>query len=294
MPYQAFTEYLYATATPDKLVRVKQEELEKLSGYAAQMPLISLLGTGYSIGDISDSNVTFTLSQKQAHAKKTKAGMGEAQPAEYRKITLNWSSPYSITIAFTAFDLKMGLPTSAPKKLREAVAQEIDEEDTAGWELMETKALTQTANVITKDLAASTPDEAYDSIVQAGTKLYKKMKKLKDALSFQVSREDIIIFAKPEILDNIAKKGLTGDRTRETLQEGRFTITKLGGYKVVENLYLDKVDVIVATDITAPYANKQIAANITPLDPTNDIAMYHEYSNIFGIVQEDMIAFKSK
>ena len=294
MSYQAYTEYLYATASPDKGVRVKQEELEKLSGYVAQMPLISLLGTGYSIGDISDSNVTFVLSQKQPHSPKAKAGAGEAQPAEYRKITLNWNKPMSLTIAFTAFDLKMGLPVSAPKKLREAQAQEIDEEDTNGWETIESKVLAQPANVTTKDLEAATADEAYDAIVKSGTKLYKKMKKLKDTISYQFTREDIIIFAKPEILDNIAKKGLTGDRTRETLQEGRFTIAKLGGYKVYENLYLDKADVIVATDITAPYANKQLAANITTLDPSNDIAMYHEYSNIFGIVQEEMLAFKAK
>lgn len=281
MEFSEYTKSLFTNKTGEE-IKLTDAERSVLCSYLVDKSIIGLLGTKLSVASTSKANVVFLKNQDQTWKDKEAPGPGEFQKPNFDPVTINWLKPKMQSVAFTEADLQLGLPSAASTKLAAAATSFAKNFERHCWKELETKLNTLASQKIIKDLSSLDGKAAYVEIMNLANKLLE-LKNEKEGLD-GVSKDDIIIFVKPSILTKISLAGLVGNMAQTAFLAGKYGISTLGGYTIVENPYLSKADVIVATNFTAASMKHINAANIATLAPTNDIGMYFEAMGLFGLV----------
>lgn len=281
MSFEAYTKALFANYKDTNNIELKDAERAVVNSYIVNDSLIGLLGTNLQIGEVNRAVITVLKNLGHEFKDKTAPGVKEFEAGKFEKEIITWKKPKFQSVAFTEADKYLGIPESASIKLQKASADFARLYEAECWKELEQHIMTKSL-VDTKTLTSKDGKEIYTELVALGTELSKLEDK--DEGIAGIERQDIIIFVKPEIFDKLATVGLVGNAAQSTLENGRYGIATLGGYKIYANRYLSSCDAIAATNFTAASMTNIIAANIDQLKPTNDIGLYFEAMFAFGVV----------
>lgn len=283
MDFNAYVLALFAGAGDGTNFKLAQKQLDYLSSHIVKLSLWREYCKSQTIGDVNASSVKFLKNIGGTLKNKTTIGDGDGDPMDIPSETITFYTPLYIKQLLAAADMAMGIPNASAMRLMKFMdqfekAHEVYAFSTAE-KVISDNAATQES---TFDFNKSTPQEIYNKIVQLGTKL-SLLKNDKEGLHF-VSPQSIIISVEPTIMDKLASVGLAGNRMAETFAGGQYSITIIGGYKVVANPFLEKYKVIVGADFSGGNSERIIAANIKEIGASNDLATYFEALGLAGVV----------
>lgn len=280
-----FTQSLNEGKTQFNPLKFEDNALTTLSTYIVNNNLIGTLGSTINLSSANAYTASFLKNLSQVFYEKSGVGLSGLQKTNYDIVTLQWNKPIQRTLGFAQADFDRGLPDTSAEKLHQVVAQWARENERRAWKEVEKFLDNNHPGVETTavDLVGETNEKTiYQKIVTLATKM-TRLNDDKDGID-GVNRDDIVIHVKPEILDKVAQFGIVGDAAQTHYIGGQYAVKTLGGYKIYANEYLDKYDVIVATTFSAASATRTIALNYDRLVPTNDMGLYFEAQNIFGII----------
>lgn len=257
--------------------------------------LLRTLSTRQEVSDVSAGTVNFLKLQRTNKKKKTTIGLKitDIDPMKFTVETVKWDDAYFNSAGFTRADLNRGLPEASAQKMQLFMDDYIKDVETEKWGIIEdhimTNKDTMIANFDYNNFLSSLGKGGsevckmlYLKIISLATKLTKHENK-KDGIRF-INKNSIVIHVKPELFDALAIAGIAGNRAEQTFNGGQYSIATLGGYRIMSNQFLDKLDVVVSTDYSCGTGFRLNAANIDRIGLTNDVGIYYEAQSLFGII----------
>lgn len=257
--------------------------------------LLRTLSTRQQVSDVSAGTVNFLKLQRTDKKKKTTIGLKitDIDPMKYTVETVKWDDAYFNSAGFTKADLNRGLPEASAQKMQLFMDDYIKDVETEKWGIIENHIITNKDTMITdfdyddfiNNIGRSGSEMSkllYLKIIGLATKLTQHVNK-KDGIRF-VNKNSIVIYVKPELFDALAIAGIAGNRAEQTFDGGQYSIATLGGYRIMSNQFLNKLDVVVSTDYSCGTGFRLNAANIDRIGLTNDVGIYYEAQSLFGII----------
>lgn len=257
--------------------------------------LLRTLSTRQEVSDVSAGTVNFLKLQRTDKKKKTSIGLKitDIDPMKYTVETVKWDNAYFNSAGFTKADLNRGLPEASAQKMQLFMDDYIKDVETEKWGIIENHIITNKDAMITdfdyndfiSNIGRGGSEMSkllYLKIISLATKLTKHENK-KDGIRF-VNKNSIVIHIKPELFDVLSIAGITGNRAEQTFEGGQYSIATIGGYRIMSNQFLDKLDVVISTDYSCGTGFRLNAANIDRIGLTNDMGIYYEAQSLFGII----------
>lgn len=286
---------MFAVASTDQPFILPDKDRLSLLADVVNNSLLRTLSTRQEVSDVSAGTVNFLKLQRTDKKKKTTIGLKitDIDPMKYTIETVKWDNAYFNSAGFTKADLNRGLPEASAQKMQLFMDDYIKDIETDKWGIIEDHIITNSDTMLTdfdynnflSGLGRSGSDACkmlYLGIISLATKLTKHVNK-KDGIRF-VNKNSIVIHVKPELFDALAIAGIAGNRAEQTFDGGQYSIATLGGYRIMSNQFLDKLDVIVSTDYSCGTGFRLNAANIDRIGLTNDVGIYYEAQSLFGII----------
>lgn len=286
---------MFAVASTDQPFILPDKDRLSLLADVVNNSLLRTLSTRQEVSDVSSGTVNFLKLQRTDKKKKTSIGLKitDIDPVKYTVETVKWDNAYFNSAGFTKADLNRGLPEASAQKMQLFMDDYIKDVETEKWGIIENHIITNKDTMITdfdistveSDIRNSGSDVAkilYLKIISLATKLTKHENK-KDGIRF-VNKNSIVIHIKPELFDVLSIAGITGNRAEQTFEGGQYSIATIGGYRIMSNQFLDKLDVVISTDYSCGTGFRLNAANIDRIGLTNDMGIYYEAQSLFGII----------
>lgn len=286
---------MFALANTDQPFILRDEDRLSLLADVVNNSLLRTLSTRQEVSDVSAGTVNFLKLQRTDKKKKTTIGLKitDIDPMKFTIETVKWDNAYFNSAGFTRADLNRGLPEASAQKMQLFMDDYIKDVETEKWGIIEDHMITNKDTMLTNfdynsflsglgKTGSELSKMLYLKIISLATKLTKHVNK-KDGIRF-VNKNSILIHVKPELFDALAIAGIAGNRAEQTFDGGQYSIATLGGYRIMSNQFLDKLDVVVSTDYSCGTGFRLNAANIDRIGLTNDIGIYYEAQSLFGII----------
>lgn len=286
---------MFAVAGTDQPFILPDQDRLSLLADVVNNSLLRTLSTRQEVSDVSAGTVNFLKLQRTDKKKKTTIGLKitDIDPMKYTVETVKWDNAYFNSAGFTRADLNRGLPEASAQKMQLFMDDYIKDVETDKWGIIENHIITNKDTMLTGfdydsfldglgKRGSEVSKMLYLKIISLATKLTKHENK-KDGIRF-VNKNSIVIHVKPELFDALAIAGIAGNRAEQTFDGGQYSIATLGGYRIMSNQFLNKLDVIVSTDYSCGTGFRLNAANIDRIGLTNDVGIYYEAQSLFGII----------
>ncbi|WP_027120072.1 hypothetical protein [[Mycoplasma] testudinis] len=273
---------MFATATngTDKL-QLPDNQLGILMSDIVEGSTLKTLSSRSVTSSVDSGSITYLKIIRTDKKEKTTIGLSEVPASSYNPITLNWGKAYYNSVGFTASDLAKGVPNAAAQYMMLFADDYAKDFEIDGWKKIEETILT---NKTTQAPYLTLPEK--NKVNYIVSKLTNKLLTLvdkKEGIRF-INRNSIVVHMKPELLDELSTQNIIGNRADVSFAGGRYSIGTFMGYTVISNQFLDKYDIVVATNYSIGTANRLLATNIGPVGNTNDIQVYYEHQSLMGII----------
>lgn len=245
---------------------------------------------GITSGDATNKcgSVTFSRLVINALENKTKIGSGEPRNIKFTSKTVKFSDPLQASDGLTAWDMSRGLPLSATERFQKYYETASKANQRAIGQMVHENVCVE-ANKdkqwFEKDLLASavTAQDAWDYAVSLADNM-----SLTQNTEFQidgVDAGDIIIYASLPVATKISKAGLTGNRTELTFAGGSYSISTIGGYRMISNRFMpNDTQLVVSTTYSLGLSEKLLAFNTGTVGNSNDMEIYFEIAFLRDII----------
>lgn len=285
LTFKEYVNSIYAAKgkTGETPIALNEVERGTVASYIVQHSLIGTLGLDLPFAEASKSSATFIKNLAQDLKPKTTLGNGTFDKARFESVIVKWNEPYYESVGFMASDIALGLPNASALKLSAAAAKFSRLFERTAWAKIEEHALTLDNTEHKSLLDTKLSDlQVRKEIINLGTQLMK-LKDEDDNID-GISKDQIVIHVKPEVLDRVASSGVLGNFAEQSFVGGQYSIGQVGGYQVYANPFLDKLDAIACSTFSTASRTAVIASNTGNISLTEDIGYYFEAMSLFKVI----------
>lgn len=262
-------------------------ERVKLLSRTLDNSLIYNLIPNDTILSADELKLEFVKLQASNWSKKTEVGTGKADKWRISTpVSVYWREPLKTYETYLAVEKNINKALNVGKKIAKKLTEFSRMFERTSIAEVENKVIVDNKQ-IEKDLMNMNGDELYAELVAKATELTQTF----DAYQGidLIDPADIIILVKPTLLDKVARVGLTGNRAEVTFNSGAYSVSTIGGYKIMSCPFLSKFDAIVTTNFIGAGATQIIAINSGKVgDLSNDEGLYVEAKFAFNVIWDNL------
>lgn len=207
---------------------------------------------------LSANEAIIKYSKLQGAEFKAKATIGNTDYDNWTTsevVEVTWDAPVVANQAIFAqlLEESSGVEIAA-EKAQLFVKQFMVNSERTAWDRLEAK-IKADAKFVNYNFSAAneTAEKIRNKIIGEARKLTKVWDPTQGV--FGVNDEDIAVFVKPEVLDKLAAV-VVGNNAVSALNDGANAVTKVGGFDVFANPYLNAYDIVVTTKFVGVKADK--------------------------------------
>lgn len=262
-------------------------ERVKLLSRTLDNSLIYNLIPNDTILSADELKLEFVKLQASNWSKKTEVGTGKADKWRISApVSVYWREPLKTYETYLAVEKNINKALNVGKKIAKKLTEFSRMFERTSIAEIENKVIADNKQ-IEKDLMNMNGDELYAELVAKATELTQTFD------TYQgidlIDPADIIILVKPTLLDKVARVGLTGNRAEVTFNSGAYSVSTIGGYKIMSCPFLSKFDAIVTTNFIGAGATQIIAINSGKVgDLSNDEGLYVEAKFAFNVIWDNL------
>lgn len=228
-------------------------------------------------------SLEFIKLQESQWTKKSEVGTGKADKWRISApVSVYWREPIKSYETYLAVEKNVNKALNVGKKIAKKLTEFSRMFERTSMSIVEDRVIKDNKQ-IQKNLLTMNGSDVYDELVSKATELTQTIDPYQGI--DLIDPQDIVILVKPVLLDKIARVGLTGNRAELTFNNGAYSVSTIGGYKIISCPFLSKFDAIVTTNFIGAGATKLIAVNSGKVgDLSNDEGLYVEAAFAFDVI----------
>lgn len=268
-------------------VTLSQVERTALLSHTLTNSLIYNLIPSDTMISADELSLEFIKLQESEWTKKSEVGTGKAEKWRISApVSVYWREPIKSYETYLAVEKNINKALNVGKKIAKKLTEFSRMWERTSFSIVEDKIIKDTKQ-ITKNLLEMNGSDVYDELIAKATELTQTIDPYQGI--DLIDSQDIVILVKPVLLDKIARVGLTGNRAELTFNNGAYSVSTIGGYKIISCPFLNKFDAVVTTNFIGAGATKLIAVNSGKVgDLSNDEGLYVEAAFAFDVIWDNL------